>query len=364
MNNKSYEVEYEGFDAATKVSDTLSDEVTKSEADIQTCKEKLGAEDIFMGPIANSCKDIFSEISQKVNGIKDDITAIKNVLSSISSTYKSSDNLAAKAFVDDENTDKRSINTKNIKEGSNVSAALSKYKDELANAEYATVNDNIFTTTSTEYINGQPVKVTHVVINDPSQINGEPANGEYRNGLEQASSAAKRLNSSILVNGSHFSSDGSEDLRGGNHVVIVNGEIKTDGVSGGQELFLDKDGNIYNAAGKSAQELVNDGVKYSFACHSTQVIENGDTSPSYNEPRHYMRTVIGQSNPGEYYIVTDTTQDNVLSDTAEYLKDKGCNNAYSLDQGGSVTLVRNDDVINTPRDGAERPVGDFLYFSV
>lgn len=266
--------------------------------------------------------------------------------------------------VKNENTGKKKIDTSKIKDGSRVANAVSKYQDELANAEYATVNENIFTTTTNTEINGQPVKLTHVVINNPDQINGAPANGSYGNGLERSSSAAQRLNSAILVNGSHFKYDGTEDLQGANHVVIVNGEIKHDGYSGGNELLIDKSGRIFNSYGKSAQELVNSGVKYSFACHSTQVIENGDVSPSRREGRLYKRTIIGMTEPCEYYIVTDTTYDNSLSDTADYLKSKGVTNAYSLDQGGSVSLVREDTLINNPSDATgERPVSDFVYFS-
>ena len=84
---------------------------------------------------------------------------------------------------------------------------------------------------------------------------------------------------------------------------------------------------------------------------------------SYWRVRNYKRTVIGQSAPGEYYIITDSTADNRLSDTAEYLKSKGCTNAFSLDQGGSVSLVSDSNLINNPSDSSgERPVGDFLYF--
>ena len=38
--------------------------------------------------------------------------------------------------------------------------------------------------------------------------------------------------------------------------------------------------------------------------------------------------IIGQVAPGEYYIVTDTTYNNRLSDTAEFLKNKGVKNGY------------------------------------
>ena len=273
-------------------------------------------------------------------------------------------NNTKKSTVKNKSKNNKIIDLTKVKEGTNVFKAINKYSQELKNAEYATVSENLFTTTTTDYINGEPVKVTHVVINNPNQINGAPANGSYGSGLEKSSAAANRLNSSILINGSHFNyEDGTEDLKGENHVVIVNGEIKHDGVSGGNELLLDDKGNIFNAYGKSAQQLVNEGVKYCFSCHSTQVIENGDISPSYREGNPYKRNVIGQSAPGEYYIITDTTYNNRLSATAEYLKSKGVTNAYSLDQGGSVSLVRNSDLINNPSDDSgERAVGDFLYF--
>ena len=310
----------------------------------------------------------------KIPGNLEDLSNSKDTEVSTSieiktNTNKDTDLSTTKETTDTESptsvkTSNKDIDLSSIKEGSRVAEAVEKYGDEVENADYATISENLFATSSTDYINGQEVEVTHIVINDPSQIGGSPANGEYASGLQTATRAAARLNSSILINGSHFNySDGSEDLKGANHVVIVNGEIKTDGVSGGNELLLDSEGRLYNAYGKSAQELVDAGVKYSFACHSTQVIENSDTSPSYREGNYYKRTVIGMTEPCEYYIVTDKTYNNALHDTAEYLKGKGCTNAYSLDQGGSVSLVRNTDLINNPSDGEERAVGDFLYFT-
>ena len=309
----------------------------------------------------------------KIPGNLEDLSNSKDTEVSTSTEIKTNTNKDTDLSTTKETTDTESptsvktsnkdIDLSSIKEGSRVAEAVEKYGDEVENADYATISENLFATSSTDYINGQEVEVTHVVINDPSQINGSPANGSYASGTETATSAAARLGSSILINGSHFLGDGSQDLSGANHVVIVNGEIKTDKASGGQELLLDSEGKIYNASGKSAQELVDAGVKYSFSCHSTQVIVEGDTSPSRLETRKYMRTVIGMTEPCEYYIVTDKTANNALSDTAEYLKAKGCTNAYSLDQGGSVSLVRNTDLINNPRDGEERAVGDFLYFT-
>lgn len=330
----------------------LAPEIKKmQETGAAICKKIASLSEIIFGKKSSKKSDDEATKIESQNTLTEEEKNASNIFSSI---------------LANQNTATKNINTNNIKENSRIGNAIQKYASEVNNAEYATVSENLFTTTTTDYINGQPVKVTHIIINDPSQINGAPANGAYGNGKEYSTSAASRLNSSILINGSHFLGDGTEDLSGANNVVIVNGQIKKDGVSGGNELLLDSAGNIFNASGKSAQELVNNGVKYSFACHSTQVIVNGDTSPSYLEDRDYKRNVIGQAGPGEYYIVTDTTYENTLSNTAEYLKGKGVYNAYSLDQGGSVSLVRDDTVINNPSDSGpdgQRQVGDFLFFT-
>ncbi len=257
----------------------------------------------------------------------------------------------------------KQVDLKSAKSGSNVDLAIKKYQNEINGATYAYVDADHFITVTNTQIAGQTVLLTHIVVNSPEQINGAPANGGYGNGLEVATSAASRLNGLITINGSHFLySNGAQDLKGANKIVIVNGNIMTNGTSGGAELLLDRNGNIYSSGGRSASDLVNSGVKYSFSCHSTQVIANGSTSPSYNETRLYKRTVIGQAGTLDYYIVTDQTYNNKLSNTAEYLKGKGVNNAFSLDQGGSVSLVKGTSLINTPSDGSQRAVGDFLYF--
>ena len=41
----------------------------------------------------------------------------------------------------------------------------------------------------------------------------------------------------------------------------------------------------------------------------------------------------------------------------------GCVYARSFDGGGSVALVIDKKLINTPATGSERPVADFLYFT-
>lgn len=258
-------------------------------------------------------------------------------------------------------TDKKFINPGNVKDGSRVALALSDYSSELENAEYARVDENIFMTITPTTVDGNKCYLTHVVVNDPSQIFGEPANGQYGSGLETATSAAKRLGSGtvLVLNGSHFSyENGTEDLKGANNIVIVNGQIKTNGNAGGMEICLDKNGNLFNATpGTSAQELVNKGVVYTFSSHDSHLISNGSKTYEHQD-NAYNSTVIAQKAPCDYYFLTGSTSN---YGAADYLYDKGCTFAKSMDQGGSVSLVYNGHLINNSTDSSgERAIGDFL----
>ena len=255
------------------------------------------------------------------------------------------------------------INVAALVPGTKVYEAYQKYKDELENCKRCYVDADHFIVVKEIKIGGVKTLQSHIVVNNGTQINGAPANGKYAHGLETSTHAAKRLNSILLINGSHFQySNGAEHLVVHNNVAIVNGKVVNGGRSGGHELFLDKNGNIFYATGVDAHELVKRGVKYSFSCHSTPVIRNGDISPSYRERNIYNRTLIGQSGDCEYYVLTDMGSQR-LSTSAKYLKNKGCKNAFSLDQGGSVSLDYGDESVYYKGDkGKERAVGDFLYF--
>ena len=263
--------------------------------------------------------------------------------------------------------DIKSTSTKEIdmdaaKRSERISSALQKYGSEIENATYAKVNDKMFMTVVPTVVNGKKCLVSHVVVDNPSQIYGEPANGSYASGLETPSSAARRTGAKLLINDSHFSyDDGSEDLKGTNNIVIADGEIRANGTAGNMEICLDKNGRLFTS-NKSAEQLKNEGVVYTFSSHGAPMIENGNISPICSqETRIYNRTVIGMVEPCDYYIVTDLDTQSQTA-TANFLLSKGCTFAKSLDQGGSVALVYEGNMINPPRDGSERAVGDFICF--
>ena len=254
-----------------------------------------------------------------------------------------------------------------------VKTAKTKYADELKRAYVKYESDTIFVAVNKATISGNSFYVTHIVVENASQIFGEPANGSYANGLEKTSSAVSRLNKKgkkviVGINGSHFNySDGSEDLSGANHIAIVNGKAKKSGTSGGMEILLKNDGTLYTASGVNTSTLISNGVKYSFSSHDTHFIENGalandvdSEDANHGGSYSYYSTVIGMVSPRNYYILTGTSTNRAA---ANYLLEKGCFWAKSMDQGGSVSLVVNGKLINASFLNGERAVGDFLMFS-
>ncbi len=272
----------------------------------------------------------------------------------------------------------KEIDFSEIVPGSPVALAIEKYKDELINAKYAVVTKDIFIAVTEDTIDGSPHYVSHVVINDPSQIQGLLANGSYRSGMETPTSAATRADTRLLINGSHFDQDtmdGRQDLRpvingnvNYNRMTIFDGKVMEGDAAGSMEICLDKDGRLFTPnMGTSSQQLVNDGVKFSFSSQDCHLINNGNYNVDGQDgPKE--SSVIGMTEPGEYYILTGEST-NVGE--ADYLWNKGCTFAKSMDQGGSVALVMKingeQKLIRTstfPHTGQEdeRAVGDFLAF--
>ncbi len=255
----------------------------------------------------------------------------------------------------------KDIDLSKILKNNKIGAAIEKYSKEINNAFKVKINEKEFITIEEAQVDGNACYITHVIINDPANIKGEPANGSYAQGLEKSSSAAKRTKASLLINGSHFLSDGSQDLNSTNHLAIVNGKIVKEGSSLGMEICLDKNGKLFTPSpGTTAQQLIDKGVIYTFSSHDSLLLQDGQKYPD-QEGKVYNSTVIGMKEPGEYYILTGATSN---AGARDYLYDKGCTYAKSMDQGGSVTLVFEGEIINNPTDSTgERSVGDFLYFS-
>jgi len=82
--------------------------------------------------------------------------------------------------------------------------------------------------------------------------------------------------------------------------------------------------------------------------------------------RRHPRTLAGVTKSGALILATIDGRDpgvtvgaNML-EAAQLMRWLGARNAINLDGGGSTTMVVKNKVVNSPSDGAERPVGDAL----
>ena len=237
------------------------------------------------------------------------------------------------------------------KNNSAVYKARKTFERELKDADEKFLSDNTFMTITNKNVNGANLRITHIIINDPSQLRTIQSNGAYGRGGESIYSMAERTdNMVVMATGAFFKDGGRQNLRGNNHIVIANGKlVDSDGNNaGGQEICIDKNGKIFYApAGTSASDLINKyGVVDTYVSHEAQRLDNGEYQ-NYHAGMEWDktkdRTYLCMVKPGEYYLIQgETTPSNAVGYAKETL---GCTFAGSLEQGGAVSEVTSKGVI-------------------
>ena len=103
--NESFKVlNYEDFDDAGGNVNTVNGEIETAEKSLKTCQEQLCNESIFMGPIADLCKEQMSGILTKISSMKESFSAIASGLSTTNSNYKKADTKATNNYGDTTST--------------------------------------------------------------------------------------------------------------------------------------------------------------------------------------------------------------------------------------------------------------------
>ena len=251
-----------------------------------------------------------------------------------------------------------------------ASYAVENAQSELATALYSHVSDSLFVTIRKYQSDESEYLLTHVIIEDPSQIHSALANDTYGGERERPSDASKRLGWVVGVNGSNFSWETNKPVYAG--VCIKDRKIMEGTAANGMEICLMEDGTLFSPdEGTSGEELLMQGVTDTWSCGDTLLIQDGEAvnvGIQSNQYR-YPRTAIGMVEPGEYYLITAGSGHYKGGMTYDEVRDvllaHGCTYGKCMDGGGSSTLVFENEVINVPAEGSgrERAVEDFLYFS-
>ena len=261
----------------------------------------------------------------------------------------------------------------------NVTNAVRANREEIKDAEYFYLSDTLYVAVN-HYDNRLGFYyLSHVVVNDPSQIVSALSYDTWGGKRERPSSAASRLDMVIATNGSYFSYDTNTPRCA--EVFIKHGKVyrsaDDDGegepTTDGKELCLLEDGTLWTPAkGLTARDLLQKGVTDVWGAGDPLLIQDGKLYPTEHQwvNGKYPRTGIGMVRPCEYYLLTAGSGGYkgglTFDDVQGIFKTLGCRYARTLDGGGSSTLVFNDgdgvDVINNPAGKAERPVPDFIGF--
>ena len=219
-----------------------------------------------------------------------------------------------------------------------------------------------------------------VEVKDAKQLVHALSYGTYGGTREKTSSATKRNNAIIGINGSAFSystgrPSSQDSTRGPVYsMCIVNGKVYGNYATSPTTLCIKKDGTLQaGPTGLWANDLLKRNVR-STLNFGPIILKNGKTVPmsaqgnpfslvNYQDPR----AVIGMVSPKKYVLlVADGRRSGTaglnLTQMVNIMKGANCKFAYNLDGGGSATLSYRGEVLNKPSDGSERPCADFLLF--
>ncbi len=91
--------DYQKFDDTELLIDNLNSKLTDNLDSINDNKKKLSNGEIFMGPIADDCANIFEKVDTSITNLMANFTTIKDYLAEVSLCYQSGDAKSAKILL-------------------------------------------------------------------------------------------------------------------------------------------------------------------------------------------------------------------------------------------------------------------------
>lgn len=235
-----------------------------------------------------------------------------------------------------------------------------------------------------EWVGDARFNVAHVTIADPSQLRTGLAAPLGKKKTNKISVIAANSNAVMAIGGDYYSD------RSSGYVVRQGDEYRYKPAKTCDALMIDIYGNFHIAkagqndiiaAWRESGEVVNvfnfgpalviDGEK------QNDVSKFGNFNPKAKEPR----CAIGQLGELEYLLIVvdggkdrpvtctleDGTQKKSIGCTcetmAQFMYDKGCQQAFALDGGNSALMVFNGSNYSQKSVSAERSVSDIIYFA-
>ncbi len=249
--------------------------------------------------------------------------------------------------------------------------AREEFAKEYKKADHKFSSDSLFYTCTKIEEDDSFYYLTHIVIKDPSQINGDHSYGSIAGERESVLSAADRNGAKIAINGSYFRYETGYAY--GGELLIRNNQVLHGAYADGYEICLRQDGTLFSPGYNTIDSVLAQNVVFSWGTCEDLLIQDSKkcvlTDYDWNGFR-YPRTAIGMVRPLEYYIITaggaGYTGGITIYREQEIFYDLGCAYARGLDGGGSSCLVIDGKYINENGDRSSdgtlerRNVADFL----
>ncbi len=99
MNDEKTKLNYDNFDQGMSTVSTLKTSMDENITTINGYKESLVSDDVFMGPIANSCGETFDTLVKAINVGKENYDTIESYLKNCKENYLNADDNAKTLFL-------------------------------------------------------------------------------------------------------------------------------------------------------------------------------------------------------------------------------------------------------------------------
>ncbi len=251
------------------------------------------------------------------------------------------------------------------------SNALITYAKEYQDAEYKYFSESLFYTCTKKETENGFYYLTHIVVKDASQINGEDSFGDFGGQRETPLDAAERTDAKIAVNGSYFRYDTGYAY--GGDLLIRDNQVMSGRYANGYEICLRSDGTLFSPGYNTIESVLAQDVVFSWGTCEDLLIKDSEKCTLIDfdwNGYQYPRTAIGMVRPLEYYIITAGGADYkggiTIYEEQDIFYDLGCAYARGLDGGGSSALVIDGEYINENGDRLDdntlqrRAAADFL----
>lgn len=242
------------------------------------------------------------------------------------------------------------------------------------------LDDSIFAITWNQVFDDCVYTFSEVKVSHPSQFRLHLADGKYGSDSYYTTTQMSETVNAVVAAGAYFYRQRSFGA------MVYQGEAKkTDGMFS-QTCFIDRNGDMkFVRAGvlkdsSDTQRYVDENDIWFSLCFGPILVEDyqlektKEVTENYGVgevKNHYNRAALCQMDNLHYLVATACQQGDgklynkppTVAEFAQRIYETGCRHAYSLDGGQTASIAMNNELMNRPTYGQQRPISDIIFFA-